>query len=263
MNISFTRWRTNFWTGLAIVLPAIASIAILWWLFGGVTNFTDKPLVTVLKWAFPDPADGGANLMIYKDNAETEVYWYWKVLGITVSVILVGLVGAFARIYIGKKIIATFHQTMLRIPMLNKIYGAVKQVNDAFTTNNKSSFKQVVMVEFPSKGLNSIGFITGENHPEVADRTGHSVISIFVPTTPNPTTGFLILVEESQLTRLQMPVSEGIKYIMSLGSVAPPYDPSNPSLIPVSPPNTATLPSNTDPAKDPDPGKDKVAANEQ
>jgi len=253
MQMNFSRWRANFWTGLAIVLPAVASIAIVVWVFGGVTNLTDKPLVAVLKVVFPDPGPGPSgieppNEMIYANKDETKIHWYWRFLGLLITVVAIGMVGAFARFYIGKKIIATFHETMLRIPLLNRIYGAVKQVNDAFTTNNKSSFKQVVMVEFPSPGLHSIGFITGENHPEVQSRLKGKIVSVFVPTTPNPTTGFLILVDERHVVKLRMPVSDGIKYIMSLGSVAPALlpTPSLPVAIPA-PPEEPTPPTDPTP----------------
>ena len=107
---------------------------------------------------------------------------------------------------------------MLQVPLLGKIYGTIKQVNEAFTSEKKSSFKQVVMVEFPSKGLYSVGFVTAE---QVKTDSGESIISIFVPTTPNPTTGFLLVLPESKVVLLDMSVADGIKYIVSLGAVSP------------------------------------------
>ena len=107
---------------------------------------------------------------------------------------------------------------LLNVPLLGKIYGTVKQVNQAFTSEKKSSFQQVIMVEFPRKGLYSVGFVTAE---QVKTDEGESIISIFVPTTPNPTTGFLLLLPESKVVKLDMSVAEGIKYIVSLGAVPP------------------------------------------
>ena len=91
-------------------------------------------------------------------------------------------------------------------------------------------FEQVVVVGFPRAGLYSIGFITGAQHGEVQDKTKEPVVGVFVPTTPNPTTGFIVLVPEEQIVKLDMSVADGIKYIMSLGSVAPGYLPPGTAL---------------------------------
>jgi len=129
-----------------------------------------------------------------------------------------------ARYYIGKKIIDWTDRVLMRVPFLNKIYGAIKQVNDAFS-GNKNSFKTVVLVEFPREGIHSIGFLTSEQHDEVQQKTKEKVVCVFVPTTPNPTSGFLILVPEEKVTKLDMSVADGIKYIVSLGSLSPEYAP--------------------------------------
>ena len=122
------------------------------------------------------------------------------------------------RYYVGKKLVQLMDYVLLNVPLLGKIYGTVKQVNQAFTSENKSNFKQVVMVEFPRKGLHSVGFVTAE---QVKTDDGESIISIFVPTTPNPTTGFLLVLPESKVVKLDMSVADGIKYIVSLGAVSP------------------------------------------
>jgi len=109
---------------------------------------------------------------------------------------------------------------LLRIPLLNKIYGTIKQVNEAISPNKKSSFRQVVLVEFPRAGQHSVGFVTGEPGPELRPRIGEKVVSVFIPTTPNITSGFVVLVPEQTLTKLDISVAEGIKYIISLGSVS-------------------------------------------
>jgi uncharacterized membrane protein len=103
-------------------------------------------------------------------------------------------------------------------------------VNDAFTSGGKNSFKTVVLVEFPRAGMHSIGFLTTEQQDEVQAKTKEKVVCVFIPTTPNPTAGFLVLVPENKVIKLEMTVAEGIKYIVSLGSIAPEYEP--PSKIP-------------------------------
>jgi uncharacterized membrane protein len=104
----------------------------------------------------------------------------------------------------------------MSIPLLNKVYGTVKQVNESFS-NNKSAFQQVVLVPFPHPGSRSVGFVTGEQQ----NPGGEKLISVFVPTTPNPTSGFLLLLPESALVKLDMSVADGIKYVISLGAISP------------------------------------------
>jgi uncharacterized membrane protein len=103
-------------------------------------------------------------------------------------------------------------------------------VNEAFSTGGKTSFKTVVLVEFPKEGTHSIGFITSEQQAEVQTKTKEKVVCVFVPTTPNPTSGFLIIVRADKVTRLEMSVADGIKYIISLGSISPDYPP--PAAVP-------------------------------
>jgi len=209
----FARWRANFFTGLAIVLPAVISIAVVVWLFGTVANITDTLLIFVPKeWT-------------HRDQGAGPMHWYWSLCALLLAVLLIGLVGGLARYYLGKKLIELVDLALLRVPLLNKIYSAIKQVNEAFSPSNKSSFKQVVLVEFPRPGSYSVGFLTGEDHKEVQQKTREHVLSVFVPTTPNPTSGFLVLVPEEEITKLDMSVAEGIKFIISLGAIAPDFTP--------------------------------------
>jgi uncharacterized membrane protein len=134
---------------------------------------------------------------------------------------VIGALGRLTRYYIGRKLIQALDRVLLRIPLLNKIYSTVKQVNEAFTSTNKSSFKQVVLVQFPHPGAYSVGFLTGAAHKELQHKNGEKMLSVFVPTTPNPTSGFLLMAPESEIVKLEMSVADGIKFIISLGAVAP------------------------------------------
>lgn len=207
------RWRANFLAGLAVLLPAVVSIAVVVWLFGSVANITDKLLFFLPK------------ALTHAEEGRGGMYWYWSLAALLLAVVLINLVGLLARYYFGKKMIEWMDAALLRVPLVNKIYGATKQVNEAFTSNKKSSFKTVVLIEFPREGLYSLGFITSEQHQEVQVKTRENVVCVFVPTTPNPTSGFLVLVPEEKLTRLEMSVPDGIKYIISLGSISPDYIP--------------------------------------
>lgn len=209
----FARWRANFLTGLAVLLPALITLAVTKWVFVSVAGFTDLLLFFVPKDLTHE--DGGKGLM----------FWYWSLAALSLAVLLVSLAGWLARYYVGKRLIAWLDAAMLRVPLLNKIYATIKQVNEAFSSNKKTSFKTVVLVEFPREGMYSIGFITSEQHDEVQAKTREKVVCVFIPTTPNPTTGFLVLVPDDKLTKLEMSVADAIKYIISLGSVAPGYAP--------------------------------------
>ncbi len=234
MKRQFARWQANFFTGLAIVLPAVVSIALVIWLFGTVSNITNILLFPLKYFLAKD--------QIYRPDGK--IFWYWSMVALLLSILLITIVGRSARHYIGRKTIQLLDLILLRVPLLNKIYGAIKQVNDAFASNNKSSFKQVVLVQFPRQGLYSLGFITGEQHQEVQAKTSEKVVSVFIPTTPNPTSGYLVLMPERDVIRLQMSVADGIKFIISLGSVAPPYVPKvDGKPVPVVAPAPAPAPS--------------------
>lgn len=200
--------QASFFTGLAVLLPAVISIAVVVWLFGTVANVTDKLLFAVPReWK-------------YVNGMRGEIYWYWSLAALALAVALVTLVGRLARHYIGKKLIATGDSLLLRVPLLNKIYSTIKQVKEAFA-GNKSSFQEAVLVEFPQPGMFALGFITGDQLNEIQTKTPERVWSVFLPTTPNPTTGFLLFVPDSKLVRLDMSVPDAIKSIISLGAVTP------------------------------------------
>lgn len=205
------QWQANFWAGLAIVLPGVISIAVVIWLFGTVANITDTLLIFIPR------------RMTHSDQGQGSMYWYWSLVALVLAVILIGTVGLLARNYFGKRMIEWVDFALMRVPLLNKIYAATKQVNDAFSSGNKTAFRTVVLVEYPYPGSYSVGFITSEQGNEIQSRMRERVVSVFVPTTPNPTSGFLLLVPEEKLIKLQMSVPDGIKYVISLGAIAPEY----------------------------------------
>lgn len=208
------RWRANFFTGLIIILPGLISFGVLFWLFGSVTNVTDK-LLFFLKYSLDQK-------YVYLNGASGPLLWYWSWLAIVLAVILICLVGLAARNYFGKKLIEWLETALMHIPLLNKIYGATKQVNDALVTGNKNSFKTVVMIQFPHPGSYSLGFLTSED-AELRVNPNEKLVCVFVPTTPNPTSGFLMLVPDEKVIRLKMSVADGLKYIISLGAIAPEF----------------------------------------
>jgi uncharacterized membrane protein len=174
-----------------------------------VSHFTDNLLVFLpASWTHAKLPNGELG----------EMYWYWSWLALLLTVVLICLAGRYGRNYIGRKTIQWVDQTLMRIPLMNKIYGTVKQVNESFSSN-KSSFKQVVLVTFPHARSRSLAFVTGEQRGLGAEK----LISVFIPTTPNPTSGFLLLVPESEVIKLDISVADGIKFIISLGAISPDY----------------------------------------
>jgi uncharacterized membrane protein len=214
-NHILKRWRGDFFAGLAIVGPSIITVAVVGfvvvWIFQNVSNVTDKMLFFLPKsWIRPKLANGSFG----------EIPWYWSWIallwGLFWAIFLVCLVGRYGKNYLGRKAIEWLDLSMMRVPLMNKIYGTVKQVNQSFSSN-KSSFKQVVLVTFPHGKSRAVGFVTGEQMmPD-----GEKLVSVFIPTTPIPTSGFLIMVPETETLKLNMSVADGIKFIISLGAISP------------------------------------------
>lgn len=216
-RILFARWRASFLAGLAVMLPALLTLAAVKWLFGTISSFTDTLLFFLPSVLSPR--------QVYQDGVSAPMFWYWSLLALILAVLLTTGVGVLARYYVGIRIIAWVDSVMMSVPFVNKFYEAIKQVNEAFG-GNKHSFKTVVLVEFPREGMYSVGFLTSEQRDEVQQRTTEDVVAVFIPTTPNPTSGFLVLVPKGQVKKLDMSVADAIKYIVSLGSISPEFFPA-------------------------------------
>jgi uncharacterized membrane protein len=207
------RWRANFFAGLAVVMPGVISIGALVWIFGTVATFTDTLLFFL------------PHELTHRDKGTGKMFWYWSLAAFILAILLICAAGLAARNYFGKKLIEWADRALMHIPLLNKIYGATKQVNDALVTGNKNSFKTVVLIEFPHAGSYSLGFLTSED-AEIRVNPEQKLVCVFVPTTPNPTSGFMMLVPDEKVMRLKMSVADGLKYIISLGAIAPEFSAS-------------------------------------
>jgi uncharacterized membrane protein len=208
-NSFLARWRADFFAGLAVILPAVVSVILVLWLFDYVAHFTDNLLVFLPEtWTHPKLPNGEPG----------PTYWYWRWLALLLTVVLICLAGRYGRYYLGRKTIEWVDGALMRVPLLNKVYGTIKQVNQSLSSN-KSSFKQVVLVAFPHARSRSLAFVTGEQQGLGPEK----LISVFIPTTPNPTSGFLLLLPESEVIKLDISVADGIKFIISLGAISPDY----------------------------------------
>lgn len=142
-------------------------------------------------------------------------------LGMLITIVFILLVGMIAANVLGRKLIALFDRMIACIPMVKTLYVATKQIVDAFAVQPKEAFRRVALLEYPRRGVYSIGFVTSEGLGEVQEKTAANVTCIFIPTTPNPTSGVLLLVPEEEITFLDMSVEDGLKLIISGGLAAP------------------------------------------
>ena len=197
------RLRTYFFTGVIVVAP-ISITFYLAWLF---IDFVDRNVTPLI------PA---------RYNPETYLPFSVPGLGLLVTFIMLTLVGALAANFMGRMLVRTGERMVDRMPVIRNVYGALKQIFETVLRQSSSSFRQVVLVEYPRRGIWAIAFITGTTEGEVQNTTEDRVINIFLPTTPNPTSGFLLFVPEQDLVHLSMSVEEGIKMVISGGIVTPP-----------------------------------------
>jgi uncharacterized membrane protein len=142
-------------------------------------------------------------------------------VGIVLSLVLLFVTGVVVKNLFGGQIVAGLESLVRRIPVVGSVYGGAKTFSETVLTDKGKSFKQVVVVEFPRKGVFSIGFITSHELEEAQAKTAQEVTCVFVPTTPNPTTGFLVLVPKDEVVNMDMTVDEAFKMLLTLGVVVP------------------------------------------
>jgi uncharacterized membrane protein len=188
--------RTYFLTGLFIIIPLLVTILLLIWAF----NQTDAILGDVLYRIFKVRILG---------------------LGLITLLILTTLIGILAHNYLGRKLIAFGDNLLHRIPILSNIYSLTKQITETLTKTDKNSFRQVVLVEYPRRGIFTPGFLTSDAPSDANSKTGRKLLSVLIPTVPNPVTGFLIFVPEEEVILLDMSIEEGFKMIITAGVIQP------------------------------------------
>lgn len=143
-------------------------------------------------------------------------------LGVILSLLIIFLTGIIATNYFGQRLVDFGEKILARIPLVRSIYNASKQVIHALFASNSQAFRKVLLVEYPRKGMWSIAFLTGSTDGSViSSHTEEEMISLFIPTTPNPTSGFLIMVPKNEAIEMSMTVDEALKFIISLGVMQP------------------------------------------
>jgi uncharacterized membrane protein len=187
--------------GILVWLPIGVTIGLVWFLVG----LMDKTLVLIPERYQPEQLIGFAI----------------PGLGIVLTLIVLLTTGVLAANIVGRSIVGLWEKMLERIPVVRAVYSAAKNFTEIVFSDSSQSFKKVLLIEYPRKGLYGLAFQTSSELGEVQERTGEEVICTFVPTTPNPTSGFIIIVPKKDVIMLDMDVDEALKMIISLGVVVP------------------------------------------
>jgi len=204
------RWRGNFLTGLVVIAPLYLTIYIVW----GMIRFIDGKIVPLVPGLY---------------NPETYIGIDVPGFGLIVFILVTAIVGAMTKGLFGRQIVHFGERMVDRMPIVRSIYNALKQILETVLSQSSTSFQHVVIVEYPRKGTWGVGFLATTETGEIGARLGgREMASVFIPTTPNPTSGFLIFVPVEDIIILDMTLEEGAKLIISGGLIVPP----NPAGLP-------------------------------
>ncbi len=194
--------RRYFISGLLFWLPIWATVVVI------------KFLVDLL--------NGTISLLPHQYQPDVLLGFHVPGIGVIITLGLIFVTGVLVANFLGKKLVALSEQIVSRIPLVRTIYTSVKQVLDTLFSPGGQSFRKVLLVEYPRPGLWSIAFQTGDGTPEVENSVEQGeMVSLFIPTTPNPTSGFLMLTPRNKVIELKMSVEQALKYVISLGVVQP------------------------------------------
>ena len=191
------RIRNNFIAGVVVLIPI------------GITVYLTIFFVSISSRILPKEINPNHYLPYNIPGVE-----------IIISVILITLIGWLSLSFIGKKLLDVFNNILKKIPILRTIYSAIGQMTETFAKTDKEK-KNVVLVEYPRKGSWAVGFATKENSGEISNKTKKNLINVFVPTTPNPTSGFLLMFPKEEVIYLDLTFEEASKFIVSAGTVNP------------------------------------------
>ena len=195
--------RKYFVTGLLVLVP----LAITLWVLNLIIGTLDQSVLLL-------PARWRPAVLIGLDIPG---------MGALVTVVFVFVVGLLTRNFIGKQIVHVWEKLLTRIPIVSSIYSSVKQVSDTLFSSSGNAFRKAVLVQYPREGSWTIAFLTGTPGGDVKNHLAGDYISVYVPTTPNPTSGFFLMMPRADAIELDMSVDEALKYIVSMGVVAPEY----------------------------------------
>ncbi|MBK8907764.1 MAG: DUF502 domain-containing protein [Rhodospirillales bacterium] len=193
------------------------------YLLAGVLITAPISITLYLAWAVVSFIDARVTPLIpARYNPESYLPFAVPGLGVLVLIVLLILIGALTAGYVGRLLLRIYEGLLSRMPIVRSVYGAIKQIIETILAQQSPAFSQAVLVEYPRRGLWAIAFITGTTEGEVQNITDEEVINVFLPTTPNPTSGFLLFVPRRDLIPLSMSVEDAAKMVVSGGIVTPP-----------------------------------------
>lgn len=200
--------RNAFISGLVLLLPLGVTVIVVHFLLERVGSPASKVFFQFL------------------DSTIRDHLWFGillQLLSVLIIVLIITFLGFLSNYFLGKFCVGLTERFIEKVPFVNTVYRTVKQIVDTFKEQKRAVFQNTVLVEYPRKGVFALGFLTGEAKGEVQDKTGKVVVNVFVPTTPNPTSGFLLMIDKQEVTFLEMSVSDGMKLIISGGAFVPKY----------------------------------------
>jgi uncharacterized membrane protein len=196
-----------FVNGVVLLLPVALTVGLVRFLVLALNNVILEPLLGLFA-----PVAAGTRVYI----AKTLIFLF--------VIAVVTAIGWGAKIIVINRLFSLGERLLLKVPVMGRIYNAAKQIFSAFFGQGKTIFKQVVMIEYPRKGIYSVGFTTGVSRGEIRKTMGDTSVNVFIPTTPNPTSGMFLVVPRSEVHFLRMSVEDGMKLVVSGGSVTPPME---------------------------------------
>jgi uncharacterized membrane protein len=202
--------RKHLITGLLVWMPLAVTLWLLLWVLGLMDGLFSW-LLSLSMAVLPEKAREGIEMLRRVPG-----------LGVVTLLLVLWLTGLFVANIFGQWFLHQWNRLMHKIPIVKSIYSSVKQVSDTLFSSSGNAFREAVMVQYPRAGSWTIAFVTGTPSGEVAAHLASPHVSVYVPTTPNPTSGFFLMMPRAEVVPLQMSVDEALKYIISMGVVAPP-----------------------------------------
>ncbi|MDD3326611.1 MAG: DUF502 domain-containing protein [Zoogloea sp.] len=199
--------KKYFVTGLLIWIPLVITLMVLAW----IVNTLDQILLIAPAAVRPDALLG----------------FHLPGIGVLVTLLLILLTGLAAANFVGQRLVGFWESLLSRIPVVKSIYYSVKQVSDTLLSSNGQAFRKALLIQYPHQGIWTIAFQTGKPGGDAARHLGDDFVSVYVPTTPNPTSGFFLMLPRKDAIELDMSVDDALKYIISMGVVAPPSPPGS------------------------------------
>ena len=194
--------KKYFITGLLVLVPLFITV----WVISGLVGMMDQSL-----FLLPETWRPKAQLGLEIPG-----------MGAMLTLLIIFVTGVIATNFFGKRMILVWEALLARVPVVKSIYASVKQVSDTLFSDSGNAFRQAVLVQFPRPGAWTIAFVTGKPGGDVANHLSGDYLSVYVPTTPNPTGGYFLMLPRADVVELDMSVDEALKYIISMGVVAPP-----------------------------------------